>query len=420
MIVVFLHKFFTRGFFLLFVTISSLPCLQATSQERLSEKEEADSLARARQILAKGQWEEGVDLLRSLVKQTPNQLEARVLLGSTLALLSHRSEAMQELEQVIRLRPDYAPGYQALGQVLARFGDIELAKGAFERAVKYDPSSSEARLNLALMLAQLHEFEQAGEQLDQVIEQMGETEAAAYPHYLRGRVFNELNQSAKAAGQYRAAVALRPQYVQAYLDLGLTQRRLGGVEAAVEAFEKAAALAPARWDTNYYLGREYLAQQKAEQAVGYLQKALSKRPDDTSILFSLAQAFRLQGNEEGARELEERLAALRRESQKLRSQSLQVSNLNDEALQLEKQGSLEEASEKLREALRIDPSQGSVRRNLGLLLCRMGKWKEGIRELRRAHNENPEDPKTRKALSLALDRAAEAGIDLTEDGRKDF
>lgn len=417
-----MDKFLNHGVLLLLLTYVSAPLLDTylhgqepeSTDGRSVEAPSSDRLTKARQSLAKGQLEEGVSLLRSLIEADPDRLEARLLLGSTLALLARRAEAIQELEQVIRQHPGHAPAYLTLGQILVRFGDIELGRQAFERGAELDPGSSQMRLNLALTLAQLQEFEEAGEHLDKVIEGLAPSKEAAYPHYLRGKIFNELNQTDKAAEQFQKAVDLRPDYAEAYLDLGLTWRRLGRHEEALEAFQKAARLDPERPDANHYLGREYLALNQTDPAVDHLKKALEATPDDTSIMFSLARAYQLQGNREEAMDLQQQLANLRRRSQELRSQALEISQLNHKALELEKQGQLEEAEAKFREALRIDPNHMSIRANLGLLLCRTGRWKEGITELRRAHELHPEDPRTRKALAVALDRAKEAGIDLVE------
>ena len=58
-----------------------------------------DGLATAKQLLAGGSLEEAISLLRSVLEQNPKNAEAHVLLGSALALVPRRSEAIMELRR---------------------------------------------------------------------------------------------------------------------------------------------------------------------------------------------------------------------------------------------------------------------------------------------------------------------------------
>ncbi|HUG55123.1 MAG TPA: tetratricopeptide repeat protein, partial [Vicinamibacteria bacterium] len=57
----------------------------------------ADELARARKLIEAGSFEEAASLLRAAVERHPDDPDARLLLGTALALVPRRSEALQEL-----------------------------------------------------------------------------------------------------------------------------------------------------------------------------------------------------------------------------------------------------------------------------------------------------------------------------------
>jgi len=73
------------------------------------------------------------------LKQDSGNADAHLLLGTALALVPRRSEALAELNRAIELRPGFAPGYNTLGMVLGRFAEPDTAREAFEKAIRLDP-----------------------------------------------------------------------------------------------------------------------------------------------------------------------------------------------------------------------------------------------------------------------------------------
>jgi len=120
----------------------------------------------------------------------------------------------------VRLQPDSARAYNTLAMVLSRFIETNAAREAFEKALQLDPNLAEARVNLALVLAQAGEFVQAGEHLDRAIQLQGETQAAAYSHYLRAKIWVAQKEIGNAVSKLETAVKLRPNYAEAWSDLG--------------------------------------------------------------------------------------------------------------------------------------------------------------------------------------------------------
>ena len=107
-----------------------------------------------------------------------------------------------------------------MGMVLSRFIETNAAREAFEKALQLDPNLAEARVNLALVLAQAGEFVRAGEHLDRAIQLQGETQAAAYSHYLRVKIWVAQKEIGNAVSELETAVKLRPNYAEAWSDLG--------------------------------------------------------------------------------------------------------------------------------------------------------------------------------------------------------
>jgi tetratricopeptide (TPR) repeat protein len=357
----------------------------------------------ARDLLAKGRLGEAVAVLRDVVAADPRNVDARILLGSTLALQGKRSESLEQLAEAVRLKPDSPRAYNSLGMVLSGFVEMKAAREAFEKALELDPNLVEARVNLALLLAQAGEFGPAGENLDRAIQLQGDTPPAAYSHYLRARVWIEQKQMGKAASELEIAVKLRPDYAQAWSDLGGVQRVRGDPEGAQQALERAVALDPDDETAQYRLGLQYLENRQPHRAIGCFNKVLQHGPEDRAILYNLALALRRDGQEGQAKRVYDRLAKLIQTRNKVAATGQTIGDLNDAGMALEKAGDIRGAMEKYRAALELDPSDVVLRLNYGLALCRLGRWKEGAAELQEVLRLDPNNTKAAKGLYMARD-----------------
>jgi Flp pilus assembly protein TadD len=374
---------------------------------------EQASIGSARDLLAQGRLTEAVVVLRQVVAANPHDADARMLLGTTLALQGVRGESISQLEEVVRLRPDSAQAYNTLGMVLSRFVEVKAAREAFEKSLAIDPNQAEVRVNLALQLAQSGEFNLAGEQLDRAIKLQGDTRPAAYSHYLRARTLVAEKEMGKAASELEIAVKLRPDYAEAWSDLGGVRRLEGDPKGGQQALERAVALNPDDGTAQYRLGLVCLENREPHKAIEHFKVALLHDPDDRATLYDLALAFRRDGQESEAKRIDDMLAKLIQARNKVAATGQEIGNLNDAGMALEKSGDIRAALEKYRAALDLDPTDPVLRLNYGLALCRLGRWQEGEAELREVLRLDPNNADATKALYIALDhvekQAAPAG-----------
>jgi Flp pilus assembly protein TadD len=76
-------------------------------------------------------------------------VSARTNLGIALIEEGRTAEAIAEVEEALRLRPDSVPALDALGRALLAEGRVEPAMAAFRRAIAVNPSDAVARLGMA-------------------------------------------------------------------------------------------------------------------------------------------------------------------------------------------------------------------------------------------------------------------------------
>lgn len=364
----------------------------------------AGDIEAAKRLIAEGSVDRAAEILERLVAADPKDADAHLLLGTALALIPRRSEAIQMLRRAVELRPDFAQVHLTLGMALARFGELDAARQAYEKAVALDPQLIMAHVNLAVILAAEGELAAAVDHFSQAIDREGETPEAARYLYLRGKVYRQQNVPEEAEKDFTKAVQLQPGYARAYLELGRTRADLQNATGALEALRKAVEFAPDDAEARYELGSQYLRAGQAPQAVEHLQVALDLQPDDRNVLYALARALRAAGRMDEAKPLMERLEQSARAQALHDPDVLKAGELNNEGVALEKDGRYSAALEKYRAALAISPQEIEFRKNLALVLCRLERWNEAVSELREVLKAAPGDPDATKALYIALEK----------------
>jgi tetratricopeptide (TPR) repeat protein len=267
-------------------------------------------VAQARRLFAAGSYAQASHLLEDSLKTQPNNADMHLLLGQLYAVEDRRTESIQQFTKTLELRPESAVAYDALGTALNRFAEFEQARKAFEQAVALDPNMAQARVNLAMSLAQAGDAAGATEQLEIAIRLRPNGANAATAHYLLAKIFTGQD-NRRALDELAAAVHIWPGDQEAWLALGQRRRETNDESGALAAFQRAVACDPRNPEAQYELGSEYLSQGNARQAVVHLQlarKAMSKAT--LAVLYKLDRALRAEGSKAEAQQFRLQAQAL--------------------------------------------------------------------------------------------------------------
>ena len=359
-------------------------------------------------LLAQDKRPEAVALLRGAVRVRPADADARLLLGSLLAEAGETAEAIAHLREGVRLRPMDAMAHNALGEALRDVSDFGAAGAEFRKAVQQDPRFAQARENLGQVLLQTGDLAGAAEQLDRAIQLFGEKEEAAYTRYLRARVHSESGEMKEAEAELQRAVKLRPEFAEAWSDLGQARESLGDDAGALSALQRSVQINPDGAVAQTRLGSLYLQLGKPKDAIPHLERAARLSPDNQTALNSLQLALREIGQTERADQVKAQLAEIFRKRDRASENALSAVKLNNEGAELEKKGNLAAAAEKYRAALELNAGHAGIRVNYAVALLRLGQWERGLKELREAVRQDPSNEKFRQALEDALKQAPAA------------
>ena len=356
-------------------------------------------------LLAKDRRSEAVSVLERILKGNPRDAEAHLMLGSIFAEDGRLEESAAHLKEAVRLRPQSPESHQALGETYRKAGDKRAAQQEFEKAVTLNPKFAQAHADLGLSLLEAGNPANAARHLDLAIQIMGNSPDSAYPRYLRAKVYSEQNAVEPAAAQLKSAVALRPDFAEAWSDLGQARRMMNDEAGALAAFQRSIEADPENAVAQYRLGAEYLRQAKPHEAIAPLEAAYRLNPKDQSTLYSLQMALRQDGKAAEAAAIKRKLSDLLLEIDRESQAAFQALRLNNEGAALEKAGDLRGAATKYQEAVALDPAHPGFRVNLGTALLRLGQWKPGIAELREALKRDPVNATIQAALEDALRQA---------------
>jgi tetratricopeptide (TPR) repeat protein len=356
-----------------------------------------------------GQRPEAVKVLTAVLQRDPKNGDARLLLGSLLMEEGKKVESISQLEEGASLKPQSAEAQNALGEAYSRFGDTRRARYAFERAVQLDPRFGQAETNLGMVLAEDGKPDEAAQHLDKAIALLGQSPDAADAHYFRARIYKTRSEPNEVKRELQKAVALKPNFAEAWSDLGEARKEALDERGALAAFEQAVKLNPGDAVSQLRLGTELLSQHRAHDAVPHLEEANKLQPNDQSTLNALQSALRQMGRTAEANTTRQQLADLLKEKDVANQKALESVRLNNEGAALEKSGDLRGAADRYRRAVELNPDHVGMRVNYAVALLRLGEWTEGLNQLHDAWKRNPEDPTIRAALKDALSQAP-AGV----------
>ncbi len=284
--------------------------------ERAVNAETADPIPQlhlAEVLYQRGQNEQALDALTSLLTQHPTIAEAHLLHGFVLGDMGRHDAARASAEQAAALNP----ALQTLQP------DLSLDTGALQVAPSPESTGSDgrsalARYGLGMAFRQRGYFDEARREFDRALAQgedarlarhaiaeldlIGGRSAAARAAYEalladypdQPRYWNEhgvaLHQSGAveaAADSYRRALRANPRYALVYNNLGVALADLGEASAAREALVRASELDPALARARLNLARWYVRHRDPLAALSMLRELVAFQPDSADAWHEL-------------------------------------------------------------------------------------------------------------------------------------
>ena len=166
---------------------------------------------------------------------------------------------------------------------------------------------------------------------------------------------------------YNKSIALKPDYAEAYGNMGNTLQEQGKLDEAIEAYNKAISLKPDYAEAYSNMGATLQELGKLDEAIGAYNKAISLKPDYAEAYSNIGVALKEQGKLDEAIEAYNKAISLKPDYAEA------YSNLG--AI-LEKFGQLEEAEVMHRKAIMLNPDSAHLHNNLAVTLKNLGRFEQ--------------------------------------------
>jgi tetratricopeptide (TPR) repeat protein len=206
-----------------------------------------------------GRYDDAEAVLQRLVQAPELAGDALEGLGYIAAKRGdyHRSASL--LDRAAALNPDAVDLLLYAGTVHVRAGQLRAAENWFLQCLERRPGWMPALLNLVDVHIRMRDYAAAHARVQQA--QCAHPRLAA-AHYAQGRVLGAEGRYSEEIAAYRRAIALKPDFVDAYVNAGVALRDLRRFDDALTMFKKALAIDPDhagarnnRAQTNLQLGR---------------------------------------------------------------------------------------------------------------------------------------------------------------------
>jgi tetratricopeptide (TPR) repeat protein len=202
-----------------------------------------------------GDDEHAISAFRNALTLDRNWVECRNNFAVFERKIGKVAEAQKELEECVRINPNYADAYYHLGQIHDDKGDLEKVIECYDMAARLKPTMYEAQQDLGLAIYKRC-IAGGGGSLDDAV---GKLELAAtlapdnpMVHYHLGRILCAQGPLDKAEERFRTALTKDDKFAAAHFELGKLRYFRGDPYRAITESKAASLISPA-----YNAGKGY-------------------------------------------------------------------------------------------------------------------------------------------------------------------
>jgi len=233
--------------------------------------------------------------LEQLVHEFPQNFDIHELLGMVYSAQGRESDAIEHLQNAVRLKPDSAAARTSLATNLVRARQLVPAENEFKKALALEPASYDTNHNLG-------EFYVAGGKIAQAIPYLGKAyqiRPTAYDNgYDLALAYLETGKHLQAQRVVKALIA-RKNTAELHNLLGEIEEKEGNFVEAEHEYESAVHMDPSEGNL-FDWASELLLHRTLDPAVEVFSDATQRYPKSPRLAIGLGMAFYSRGNYDDA------------------------------------------------------------------------------------------------------------------------
>ncbi len=303
-----------------------------------------------------GRIDEAKDAYANALKINPQLAEIANNLGAIAKKAENWEEALSYFDQALAIKPNHVAILSNRAAALTVLERYEEAEQTARQAVDIDTTNMEAQITLSNALIGQKRYEDALDVLDDIPPPpTADTKNTCHLANVYAILFLAQERWTDAEDWTRKALAIRPDYAEAYNNLGVALQGQSKPAEAVASYRQALLIKPDYAEAYNNLGNALQGQGNLDEALASYRQALLIKPDYAEAYNNLGVVLEGQGK------LEEAVASYRQALLIKPDYAKSYSNLGNA---LEGQGKLEEAVASYRQALLIRPDFAEIYSNL--------------------------------------------------------
>jgi tetratricopeptide (TPR) repeat protein len=319
--------------------------------------------------------------LQSLVSKESRNADLRLQLGRALLANKQPDQALVQLEEAVKLRPDLIPARVMISQIYSNKGDHNRALQMADEVLKQAPGNLAARLLRTNSLFNLGQHERARQELEQIVKAAPNSVDARYQ--LAAMTFSErkYKEAAEAFERIRRDFPNDPRGFMGLVETDVAQNNF---KAAMDMLNAELQKDPNRQDLQLALGNVMVRAQMYDDALRQYAALAAKSPNNADLQLRMAETYRLKGD------LNSAIDYFRKATTLAPNDPIPAIRL---AMLLDALGRHNEAKPLYEQVLRIQPDNGVALNNLAYIKAEEGQdLDQALAYAQRAKQRYPQEP----------------------------
>jgi tetratricopeptide (TPR) repeat protein len=327
------------------------------------------------------QIQTAINDLQTLVTKSPENPNYRFELGRAQMAKKLPDQARQNLEEAIRLRPDFVPPKILMAQILSSKGDHAHALQMADEIIRLDPNNLAAHLLRSSALIGIGEKDKAKVELDQILKVAPNSTDAKFQLGLIN--YNEKNYK-QADAIFRQMQTMNPADTRGIMGVIETQVAQRDFDDAIKSLDAELVKDPKRQDYRLALANVQVRAQRYDSAIQDYQALIANNNKSADIYTRLGETYRLKGDINAAIENFRKASAL------APNDAVPLTRM---AMLLDGIGRRNEAKPLYEQILRISPDEPVALNNLAYIKAEEGTdLDQALAFAQRAKQKLPQDP----------------------------
>lgn len=231
--------------------------------------------------------------LQALVTKSPSNHLLRFNLARALVAKGDLEQARLQLEEAIKLRPDFVVARELLTRVHISRGDSGAALKAADDLIAIDPNNLQAHLARSSGLLGLGEHDKARDELKLIVRAYPQNVDARFQVGYLAWEEKDYKQAEQVFTDLYKANPKDPRSIVGVVETMASEKRM---DRAIDTMNQAVQAEPERRDLKLFLANLLVRDEKYDQAIQLYQMLLANDPKSADLLLRLAETYRRKGD----------------------------------------------------------------------------------------------------------------------------